>query len=92
MLTHRAGGEWEWHGAAIGNDGNIYAIPSNADSVLKVEVETGKVSYIGSLPRGGNKWYGGIKGPDGAIYGIPYTANAVLKIVPEVNRRFLTKA
>ena len=63
----------------------MYGIPSNADSVLKVDPTTGEVTEMckGQLPEGQNKWYGGIRGPDGAIYGIPYNAECVLRIIPE---------
>ena len=79
-------GRWMWHGGTIGHshDGDaIYAIPSNAEHVLKVHLATERVQEIGpSLTDGQNKWYGGIKGKDGCIYGMPYTATGVLRIDP----------
>ena len=78
-------GEWMWHGAALGRDGNIYAIPANAEQVLRVDTKALTVSLIGPKLHPGlkNKWYGGIMAPDGSIWGIPYNAPACLKIVPE---------
>ena len=52
-----AEGEWMWHGAALAANGCIYGIPSNGERVLKVEVATGDVSYVGSPMVGRNKWY-----------------------------------
>jgi hypothetical protein len=77
--------KWMWHGAAEGEDGIIYGIPSNADAVLRVDPVTREVTTFGAedIPPGRNKWYGGIRGPDGCVYGVPYTANHVLKIDPK---------
>lgn len=78
---------WMWHGGAIGESPTgpaIYAIPSNAQHVLKVNLSSTppSVSEFGPLLEGQNKWYGGILGVDGCIYGIPYTATGVLRIDP----------
>lgn len=82
-------GRWMWHGGAIGKSHNgdaIYCIPSNAEYVLKVHLESEKVEEIGpSLNHGQNKWYGGIAGKDGCIYGMPYTATGVLRIDPKTD-------
>ena len=90
--------KWQWHGGQIASkvDGNLYAIPCNAASVLRVDVEKAKmgknatvkseaISYIGKdvIKDGVNKYYGGITGPDGNIYGVPYNADRVLKIIPD---------
>ena len=78
---------WMWHGAAIGQSPTgpaIYAIPSNAEKVLKVDLSSSPplVSEIGPSFQGQNKWYGGILGADGCIYGIPYVASGILRIDP----------
>ncbi len=85
---------WAWHGAALNtNSTAIYCIPSNAQHVLKVDLETSTASYLSIPPlhgmdpthhakllAGTNKWYGGIKGDDNCVYGIPYAAGSVLCI------------
>jgi hypothetical protein len=73
--------KWMWHGAATTADNKtILCVPSNAQRVLQIQVETNVVSEIGPKFHGQNKWYGGILGDDGAVYGIPYTARGVLRI------------
>eukprot|EP00986_Skeletonema_menzelii_P009404 scaffold4266_cov139-Skeletonema_menzelii.AAC.28 len=85
---------WAWHGAALNtNSTAIYCIPSNAEHVLKVDLETSTTSYLSIPPlpqmdplqhekllAGSNKWYGGIRGNDNCVYGIPYAAGSVLCI------------
>lgn len=82
---------WQWHGAGINKEQTaIYCIPSNAKSVLKVDIATKTTSFIEieydqeKYPEFSldvtNKWYGGIVGDDNAVYGIPYKACAVLRI------------
>ena len=85
---------WAWHGAALNTDSTaIYCIPSNAQHVLKVDLESESTSLLSIPPpahldatnhakllSGSNKWYGGILGNDNAVYGIPYAAGSVLRI------------
>jgi hypothetical protein len=85
---------WAWHGAALNtNSTAIYCIPSNAQHVLKVDLETSTTAYLSIPPlrgmdptrhakllSGTNKWYGGITGDDNCVYGIPYAAGSVLCI------------
>jgi hypothetical protein len=81
-------GLWKWHGAVLSpHDGCIYGIPQFAETILKIDVATQKVTefggpWPGASPTGKHKWYGGLLGGDGCIYGIPQCANAVLKINP----------
>jgi hypothetical protein len=77
---------WLWHGAALNqNKTAIYAIPSNARHVLKINLQT-QTTCLLSIPttttslEQTNKWYGGILGDDNAIYGVPYAASGVLRI------------
>eukprot|EP00986_Skeletonema_menzelii_P003583 scaffold1118_cov150-Skeletonema_menzelii.AAC.29 len=82
-------GRWMWHGGALGESSSgefaIYCPPSNAQHVLKVNLDgSDKVEEIGpKLSEGQNKWYGGIKGLDGCVYGMPYNATGVLRINPK---------
>jgi len=82
--------QWKWHGASLNNEKTaIYAIPSNAQNVLKVNLETHTTSFIDiDIPEKytnfnmehTNKWYGGILGDDNAVYGMPYRTCSVLRI------------
>ena len=77
------GREWRWHGAQVAADGCIYAVPSNAERVLKIDPTTDTCSLIGPVLEPGtvNKWYGGLVTADGsAIWAIPYNASRLLKI------------
>lgn len=89
--AHPTGMVWQWHGAGINKEKTaIYCIPSNAQSVLKVDVLTKTTSLINidvdatQYPNlrldDTNKWYGGILGDDNAVYGVPYRTCAVLRI------------
>ena len=83
--------QWQWHGAGLNQDKTaIYCIPSNAESVLKVDLTTHRSSlipidvnaerYPNYRPTLSNKWYGGILGWDNCVYGVPYRSCAVLCI------------
>eukprot|EP00439_Symbiodinium_sp_Y106_P023355 s7232_g2.t2 len=78
-------GGWKWHGGVLSPvDRCVYAIPCNAESVLKIFPD-GRVTTIGEgspVLKGRCKWYGGLLGGDGCIYGIPNCAESVLKIDP----------
>lgn len=65
--AHIPGQRWQWHGAALNvNKTAIYAIPSNANRVLKIDLETHTTSFIPiDIPKEytnfrfehTNKWY-----------------------------------
>mmetsp|Transcript_25484 Transcript_25484/g.63061 ORF Transcript_25484/g.63061 Transcript_25484/m.63061 type:complete len:274 (-) Transcript_25484:214-1035(-) len=73
-----------WHGGQLGRDGMIYAIPANADRVLRIDPSRNEVALIGPVLHHGvrSKWYGGITANDGSIWGMPYNAPSALKITP----------
>lgn len=73
-------GEWKWHGAVTGPDGNIYCIPQMAEQVLKIDVKTQECTLMEERFPGKNKWYGALRAPNGMIYAIPQNAGTVLKI------------
>jgi hypothetical protein len=88
---HAAGLTWQWHGAGINREKTaIYCIPSNAKTVLKVNlltkttvlipIENDETQYPNFCIDISNKWYGGILGQDNAVYGVPYRSCAVLRI------------
>ena len=91
-------GRWKWHGAALGGDGNVYAIPCNSPHVLKVDPRNDALSLLSIscpaaearsdafCPRDPQKWYGGLLANDGNIYGIPMNAPSVLRISPREQR------
>uniref|UniRef100_A0A7S4Q9U4 DUF6923 domain-containing protein n=1 Tax=Alexandrium monilatum TaxID=311494 RepID=A0A7S4Q9U4_9DINO len=79
----RPRGKYKYGGAVVGGDGNVYALPSDADYVLKVVPSTDEVVAIGGCyDQTHNKWQNGFLASDGAIYAIPCDADAVLRIVP----------
>ena len=62
--------------------GNIFAIPGNAERVLRISPDTGECKLVGPVLKGKFKWLRGVLGDDGCIYGIPCWADNVLKIDP----------
>lgn len=76
--------KWKWHGGQISPiDGCLYCIPQRAETILKFDPATERVSFFGGPFQGRNKWYGGLLGrDDGAIYAIHQCHSSVLKIDP----------
>lgn len=76
--------KWKWHGGQISPvDGCLYCVPQRAETVLKFDPLTERVSFLGGPFPGRNKWYGGLLGiDDGAIYAIHQCHSSVLKIDP----------
>lgn len=76
---------WKFHGGALGDDGDVYAVPCNAPGVLRVDTKRGQVSIIGNpaLFREKQLWYGAVKAHTGAIYAFPQNAAGVLKVSPD---------
>lgn len=68
--------------------GLCFALPSNADSVLRIDPATQEVATLGdnldSL-KGDWKWHGGNLGDDGVIYGVPCNAKTVLRVDPKTS-------
>ena len=82
---------YKWLGGSMGADGNIYGMPSDASSVLKIDVKNDRVTTFGRIesPRVNedgspyvekNKWQGGVLARDGFVYAIPSDAQSVLRI------------
>mmetsp|Transcript_24988 Transcript_24988/g.53066 ORF Transcript_24988/g.53066 Transcript_24988/m.53066 type:complete len:616 (+) Transcript_24988:131-1978(+) len=89
----------KWQGGVLGRDGFVYAVPSNARGVLRIDtrpdiaskhneevtfLDPGRVTCVGNLPKMKNKWQGGFAARSGAIYGIPENCNRVLKVLPPI--------
>ena len=64
----------------------MYAIPANANRVLKFHPVTDEVCFIGPTFSGRQKWFGGLVGSDGCIWGIPHNHTAALKIDPRTDQ------
>lgn len=75
-------GSSKWWGAAAATNGFIYCAPLNANTILKIDVETGAVSEIGSFS-GANKYAQAILAKNGKIYFVPCSAAEVLVVEPE---------
>ncbi|CAD7928562.1 unnamed protein product [Amoebophrya sp. A120] len=80
-------GIWKWHGGILGQDGNIYGVPCNADQVLKIDIQkNGEITMFGDkdlLTQDAAKWYGGQMALDGSMYAIPQNSSRVLRICPK---------
>lgn len=80
----------QWHGGLLDGEGNIWAIPANADGILKVLPEKQEVKVIGDgkFQTGGHrddgkyKFLGGVKGVDGKLYMIPCDSDYVVQVDP----------
>ncbi|GMH62725.1 hypothetical protein TrRE_jg6369 [Triparma retinervis] len=78
-----------WHGGVYSSAHDaVYAFPSHATGVLKIDCGTDEVSVVGegSLPDTEYKWLGGGADGGGAIYGVPSDADEVLMIEPGDDR------
>jgi hypothetical protein len=67
-------------GGCIGEDGNIYSMPADISSILKINVTNDHCSTFGFVGTDKNKWQGGVLASDGAIYAIPANGKHVLRI------------
>ena len=84
----------KWQNGFTAPDGSMYAIPLNAETVLRVQVvpKQGEDGYVddedvivttfGGPFKGMNKWEGGVMLEDGTMYCMPNDFKAVLKIEP----------
>ena len=71
---------YKWLGGSKGADGNIYGMPCDASSILKINVETDECTTFGDTGEGKNKWQGGVLARDGHVYAIPSYGSQVLRI------------
>ena len=73
----------KWQNGFVGRDGFVYAIPCDADAVLRIDPATDDVTTFGGpLPPGREKWEGGVVGRDGVMYCMPQQCKYALKIDP----------
>ncbi len=78
-------GKYKWLGGCLDKYGNVYAVPSDTTTVLKIKPKSGKVTTFGNVPPTINKWQGGVRGDNGKIYCIPSDADNILVIDPETD-------
>jgi hypothetical protein len=72
---------YKWLGGATGADGNIYSMPADTSSILKIDTKTNHCTTFGFVGKEKNKWQGGVLSPsDGCIYCIPADGQSVLRI------------
>lgn len=88
----------KWQGGVLSpTDGCVYAVPANANTVLKIDTNPNTpldIEYLDcNLARDSwfentdynnleDKWQGGFLGRDGNIYGIPECVDRVMKLTP----------
>ncbi|EGD75195.1 hypothetical protein PTSG_06848 [Salpingoeca rosetta] len=82
----------KWSGGVLAPNGLIYAMPSNAESVLIIDPSTNTADsttipsvFLDDDTTMKTKWVGGVLADNGLIYGIPYSALSVLIIDPKTN-------
>lgn len=71
---------YKWLGGAQGLNGNIYGMPCDASSILKIDVETDYCSTFGYTGDEKSKWQGAVLARDGSVYAIPSNGRQVLRI------------
>jgi len=71
---------YKWLGGSKGVDGNIYGMPCDASSILKINVETDECTTFGDTGEGKSKWQGAVLARDGCVYAIPSYGRHVLRI------------
>ncbi len=85
---------YQWEGGVAGDNGCIYGIPCNSNSILKIDTrtvpETITTIDCGELYPGHDidhrwKWNGGVLAPNGCIYGVPRNSMTMLKIDTRTN-------
>ncbi|GMH97493.1 hypothetical protein TrST_g13888 [Triparma strigata] len=84
-------GGHKWHGGLVDANGDILAIPANADSCLKVCPSTGEIKVFGEgkvrtgkhRDDGKYKFLGGVLGVDGNVYFIPSDSDRVVQVNPK---------
>ena len=71
---------YKWLGGSKGIDGNVYGMPCDASSILKINVETDQCTTFGDTGEGKSKWQGAVLARDGCVYAIPSYGRHVLRI------------
>ena len=66
----------------LAQNGKIYCIPFDAETILVIDPQAQCVSCFGEVGSSKQKWWNGVLAPDGMIYCIPHNADTVLVIDP----------
>jgi hypothetical protein len=72
--------QFKWLGGSYGADGNIYGMPSDATSILKIDTEKHQAFTFGEVSPDKNKFQGGVLGNDKCIYALCADYNSILRI------------
>ena len=57
-----------WYGGVLANNGKIYDIPFDADTVLVIDPAVPRVPTLGAVGSAKQKWWGGVLAPNGKIF------------------------
>jgi hypothetical protein len=75
-----ASGGVHFTGTVMAPNGDVYGMPNNYSSVLKILTSFDTHMYFGSPTGTGYKWAGAVLAPNGKIYGVPGQATDILEI------------
>jgi hypothetical protein len=75
-------GKYKYGGGSNAADGTILGIPSDCDTILRIDPRTDEVTTFGQLSDEKNKWQGAVTARNGITYGIPCNSGGVLRINP----------
>lgn len=71
---------YKWLGGSYGADGNIYGMPSDASTILKIDTGKHEASTFGKVSSCKNKFQGGVLAVDKCIYALCADFNSILRI------------
>lgn len=77
----------QYYGSVLGDDGNVYGIPHNADRFARFDPKKGEIMQVGPTIRGRKeKFRTGVLHPvDKCIYTVPFNNDDIVKFDPETN-------
>ncbi|EGD79721.1 hypothetical protein PTSG_10705 [Salpingoeca rosetta] len=80
-LTTSNTAQFKWNGGVLASNGNVYAAPDRADSILVIEPDTQTVREI-ALPANmlDGMWYTLVEAGDNHLYGMPVRGGALLML------------
>jgi hypothetical protein len=82
-------GNSKWSGAAMASNGEVFAAPASASSILRISAAGTGVSYI-SVPdgvTGSNKYCGAVTSASGNVVLIPYAVSSVTVVTAQGTTR-----
>ena len=78
-------GGTKWSGGVLANNGLIYGMPLDSQSVLIIDPEAMTVDTTIITLSSTDKWIGVVLAANGKVVGIPFHSDAVLVVDPETN-------